>query len=85
MSDPQLVQFQVSDGVAVVTMDDGKVNALSSAMLTQLDEALARASADAKAVVIAGRPGKFSGGFDLKVMMSGPAQARALARLAELV
>ncbi|MBL4683092.1 MAG: crotonase/enoyl-CoA hydratase family protein, partial [Nannocystaceae bacterium] len=58
--------------------DDGKANALSSALLNELDQALTRAQEEAKAVVLLGRPGRFSGGFDLKVMKSGPAAAQAL-------
>ncbi|MBW2463221.1 MAG: crotonase/enoyl-CoA hydratase family protein, partial [Deltaproteobacteria bacterium] len=66
--------------IAVIRMDDGKANALSPAVVVGLDEAFSRAEADAdvKAVVLAGRPGKFSAGFDLKVMMSGPQAARDL-------
>src|SRR5690606_35275794 len=40
--------------------------------------ALDRAEREAKAVVVLGRPGRFSAGFDLKVMMSSPDAARAL-------
>jgi len=78
MSDSAIVQFKLTDGVALISLDDGKANALSSPMMLQIDEALTRAEAEAKAVVIAGRPGRFSAGFDLKVMMSGPANAKAL-------
>lgn len=78
MSDPEIVHYQVEDGVALLTMDDGKANALSMAMLEQMDDALAKAKSEAKALVIAGRPGKFCAGFDLKVMMSGPAAAKEL-------
>lgn len=77
MSDA-LVSCSINDGIALVTMDDGKANALSTAMLDALDEAITKAETDAKALVIAGRPDKFSAGFDLKIMMSGPANARAL-------
>jgi enoyl-CoA hydratase len=59
-------------------MDDGKANALSAAMLDALASALARAEREAAAIVLAGRPGRFSAGFDLGVMMSGPEAATAL-------
>lgn len=59
-------------------MDDGKANALSYAMLDALSEAISRAEGEAKALVLAGRPGKFCAGFDLKVMMSGPEGAKGL-------
>ncbi len=45
-----LVTYRLHDAVAAITMDDGKVNVLSLAMLTELDAALDRAEAD-RAVV----------------------------------
>jgi len=74
----ELVRYEVNDKVAVITMDDGKANALSMAMIDALLGALARAEAEASAVVLTGRPDKFCAGFDLRVMMSGPEQAIAL-------
>ena len=72
------IKYQLEGKVAVISMDDGKANAFSPEKLTALDAALDRAEKEAKAVVLAGRPGKFSAGFDLKIMMSGPANAQAL-------
>lgn len=77
MSTP-LVTFELSDGVALLRMDDGKANALSPEMLDALDAAFDRAEREAKAVVLAGRPGRFCAGFDLRHMMAGPESARAL-------
>jgi enoyl-CoA hydratase len=68
-----LVSYRFADGVATITMDDGKVNALSPAMLADINEALDRASADEGVVVVTGRAGIFSGGFDLKILRpAGP-------------
>jgi enoyl-CoA hydratase len=75
-----IVTYRLEGSTAVLTMDDGKANALSQAMLAELGEALTRAESEAAAVVIAGRPGRFCAGFDLKIMMSGPAAATALVR-----
>jgi enoyl-CoA hydratase len=61
-------------------MDDGKANALSDAMIAALLGAIEQAEKEASALVLLGRPERFSGGFDLKTMMSGPAQARELLR-----
>jgi enoyl-CoA hydratase len=72
MSD--LVNYELEGGVAVVTMDDGKANALSPAMLAAIDGALDRAEKDGAAVVLAGRPGRFSGGFDLNVIRQGDSE-----------
>ena len=74
----ELVTTDVRDGVAVITLDDGKANALSHDAITALDEALDKAEAEADAVALFGREGKFSAGFDLGVMRAGPAAARDL-------
>lgn len=75
------VQYTVTDRVATVVMDDGKVNALSPTMLADLGEALDHAeNDDAGAVVLAGRPGRFSGGFDLGVLRAGGHEAEAMVR-----
>jgi enoyl-CoA hydratase len=47
-------------------------------MIDQLLAALTRAEEEAGAMVLIGRPDKFCAGFDLRVMMSGPEQAKAL-------
>lgn len=73
-----LVTTTFRDDVAVIRMDDGKANALSPAMLTGLAEALEQAASKARAVVLTGREGRFSAGFDLKIMSSGPEAAREL-------
>jgi enoyl-CoA hydratase len=70
------VSYRRDESVAVITMDDGKVNALGPAMLSEINTALDPAEADdAGAVVIAGNDRVFSGGFDLKVFKSGDVQA----------
>lgn len=64
------------DSVTVVTIDDGKANALSADLISAIRGAIETAAGDGStAVVIAGRPGMFSGGFDLNVMRSGDAGA----------
>ncbi len=69
MSD--LVTVAESDSHLLLTMDDGKANALGFAMFEALNAGLDAAESAGKVVVIAGRPGKFSAGFDLKVMGAG--------------
>lgn len=75
-----LVSYQLDDAVATITMDDGKVNALSLAMLTELDAALDRAAADGAVVVLTSRDGVFSAGFDLAVLRAGGSEALAMLR-----
>jgi len=58
----------------VIALDDGKANALTFDVFEAINDGLDRAEADdAGAVVLAGRPGMFSGGFDLNVMRGGDA------------
>lgn len=74
----EIVSYEQRGAVALVRMDDGKANAMSNAWVAAMGAALDRAEREAKAVVLIGRPGRFSAGFDLKVMMSSPEAARAL-------
>jgi enoyl-CoA hydratase len=70
------VSYRRDEAIAVITMDDGKVNVLGPAMLGEIDKAFDQAEAeDAGAVVLAGNHKVFSGGFDLKVFGSGDPQA----------
>jgi enoyl-CoA hydratase len=66
-----LVECKLQPNYTLISMDDGKANALGFDMLAQLGAALDEAEQAAKVVVIAGRPGKFSAGFDLSVMSQG--------------
>jgi enoyl-CoA hydratase len=61
------------DGVMVTTVDDGKVNALTFEMIEELRSAIAAASAQGRPLVITGRDGCLSAGFDLAVVNSGEA------------
>ena len=63
----ELVKYEIAEGVAEITFDDGKANVMSPAMLSALHAALDRAESDKAIVVLAGREGIFSAGFDLKV------------------
>ena len=76
----ELLSYALEGATAVVTMDDGKANALSEPMIDALTSALSRAESEASAMVLCGRPDRFCGGFDIKVMMSGPEAATALTR-----
>jgi enoyl-CoA hydratase len=68
--------------VMVIHLDDGKANALGFELIASIRAALAEAEADdgIGAVVVHGRPGRFSGGFDLGVMTGTD-----LSRIIELV
>jgi|SRR5215469_3217391 len=76
----QRVRYAVDGAIATITMDDGKVNALSSAMLGDINAALDRAQADTDVIVLGGRPGVFSAGFDLPVLREGGDAAGSMLR-----
>jgi enoyl-CoA hydratase len=67
----EIVRYEQHGPVALLTMDDGKANALSHDMVDALNEALTRAEAESQAVLLAGRPGRLCAGFDLSVMSAG--------------
>ena len=75
-----LVNYSVADAVAAVIMDDGKRNVLSLQMFAELSGALDRAEADRVAVVLAGRAGTFSAGFDLRTLGAGGPDAYRMVR-----
>jgi enoyl-CoA hydratase len=78
--------YDLHDGIATITMDDGKANALSAAMLAELSTAFDRAEADEAIVVLTGRERTFSGGFDLRCEPAGwPEMVAGGARLAERI
>src|SRR5437899_10806550 len=67
------IRYQVSDNVAQITLDDGKVNAMALAFFEGLNAALDRAERERPgAVVIAGRAGVFSAGLNLKLLPTLP-------------
>ena len=72
------VHYEQTGAVAVLRLDDGKANAVSHELIADITAALERASDEASAVVIAGRPGRFSAGFDLAAMTASADAARAL-------
>jgi 3-hydroxyacyl-CoA dehydrogenase len=64
-----LVNYDIKDGVAVVTIDNPPVNALSPAVWEGIDQAVQRAVADpaADAIVLIGAGTTFIAGADIKV------------------
>lgn len=79
MSD-DTVRYTLDGPIARIELDDGKVNALSHPLMQACLDALDRAEAEARAVLLIGRPGRFSAGFDLRGMMAGRDAAVALVR-----
>lgn len=79
MTDAALPTYRLDDGIAVIALDDGKANAFSSAAVARLDALLDQGEADgARGLVLVGRPGRFSAGFNLEEMTSSAESMRAL-------
>jgi len=66
----ELVCYQLDDGIATLTLSNGKVNAVSPEVIAAFHRALDQAEKDSAVVIITGQPGILSGGYDLKVMRS---------------
>lgn len=77
---PALVSYESDGTIARITLDDGKVNALSLAMTRELNGALDRAVAERTVVLLAGREGVFSAGFDLAALGEGGHGAMEMVR-----
>ena len=61
-----------SDGdVSIIQMDDGKVNVFSIEMLENFRAILSEIPRDKGSLIITGRDGIFSGGFNLKTFQAG--------------
>ncbi|MGH2726115.1 MAG: crotonase/enoyl-CoA hydratase family protein [Actinomycetota bacterium] len=70
-----LVTYTLDGTTASIAMDDGKVNALSPRMLAEIGAAFDRARDDGAGVILTGRKGTFSAGFDLRVLRAGGVEA----------
>lgn len=62
------VTSELADGIATITVDDGKANAITIPLIDEIRAALDQAEADGAVVLLAGRTGRFSGGFDLPTL-----------------
>jgi enoyl-CoA hydratase len=71
----ELITYQLEDGIATLTLSNGKVNAISPDVIAAFNAALDQAVADRAIVIITGQPGILSGGYDLKVMTSSAENA----------
>ncbi|UUT14494.1 crotonase/enoyl-CoA hydratase family protein [Pseudomonas zeae] len=74
----ELISYHLEDGIATLTLSNGKVNAISPDVIAAFNAALDQAVTDRAIVIITGQPGVLSGGYDLKVMTAGPKEAVSL-------
>ena len=70
----ELVEYRREGQIVTITIDDGKVNALSITLLKKIHAALDQAQQDGAVTVLHGREGCFSAGFDVKVFATGGEQ-----------
>jgi enoyl-CoA hydratase len=73
-----LITYRLEGTVATITWDDGKRNVVSPELVGELGAALERAAQDRAVVLLTGREGVFSAGFDLNVLKAGGARAAEL-------
>ena len=71
----ELIHYSCNEGIATLTLNNGKVNAISPDMVAAFNSCLDQAEQDRAIVIITGQPGILSGGYDLKVMTSSPENA----------
>jgi len=76
----EFVQYSLNNKVATIRIDDGKRNALSPQVLSEIYRALDQAESDGALVILTGRESVFSAGFDLHVMKRGGRNALGMLR-----
>lgn len=70
------VNYQLTEGISEITLNDGKANVMNLAMLEEIRRAFDRAAQDNAPVILrSSLPGVFSAGFDLNVFKSGDQSA----------
>jgi enoyl-CoA hydratase len=73
-----VVAINIENKVATITIQNGKVNAISHQVIDELNKALDKAHEAEAVVVITGKPGMLSGGYDLNVMRESMSSAMQL-------
>jgi enoyl-CoA hydratase len=74
----EFVTYQSEENYAIIAINNGKANAISHEVIAGLNESLDKASEENKVVILTGKTGFFSAGFDLKVMSKSPESAKEL-------
>jgi len=67
----KLATLSYEGDVSIITLDDGKANVFSEEMTQAVNGCLDKVPTETGSLIITGRPGMFSAGFDLKVIASG--------------
>ena len=67
----KLATLKREENISIITLDDGKANVFSSKMSKDINECLDEVPTENGCLIITGREGILSGGFDLKVIQGG--------------
>ena len=74
----QFVTYTTTETHALITINNGKVNAISHEVIDELNKAFDQAENEQKVVVLTGKEGILSAGYDLKTMTASADTAKAL-------
>ncbi len=72
------VSYKSEENYAIISINNGKANAISHEVIEGLNSSLDKAEQEKKVIILTGEGGIFSGGFDLKVMTKSPESALEL-------
>ncbi|WCC45270.1 enoyl-CoA hydratase-related protein [Tenacibaculum finnmarkense] len=70
-----LIDYTSEENYVIITLNNGKVNAISHEVIDSLNQLLDKAETQKKVVILTGQPGVFSAGYDLKSMTTSPESA----------
>lgn len=65
----------IENNISIITLDDGKANVFSPKMIQDVNDCLDQVPTQKGALIITGRDGMFSAGFDLKIISAGEMSA----------
>lgn len=75
------MEYETTNNIVTLTFDDGKANVVGHQFLEDINQGLDRAEKEqAGAVILRGREGMFSAGFDLGEFKKGPEQGMAMVK-----
>jgi len=67
----KLATLSQDEDVSIITLDDGKANVFSPSMISAVNKCLDDVPTKKGSLIITGRTGMFSAGFDLKIISAG--------------
>ena len=74
----EFTTYKEAEKYVIITLNNGKANAISPEVIDELNLHLDAAEKHKKIVILTGKEGIFSGGYDLKTMTKSPEAAKEL-------